>query len=318
MTEFPSKHHELPLPPGVAGRVAACASIAFTEGPAVDAAGAVYFSDIINDRILKLAPGGALSVFRQPCGRTNGQTFDREGRLLHCEGAEFGPGGARRVTRTDLASGEYTVLTERFEGARYNSPNDIAVDGEGRIYFTDPRYGDRSDLEMDVEAVYRIDPGGRVTRILEPPAVEKPNGIAVTQDGRRLYVVDSSPLPGGNRKVWAFDLARDGTPADRRLVHDFAPGRGGDGMRLDVEGNLWVAAGVLAPRHPHETTGVPPGVYVFTPGGRILGRIPVPEDLITNLAFGGADGRTLYITAGKTLYTARAPVPGQVAYPRFG
>ena len=141
-------------------------SLAFTEGPAVHADGTVYFSDIENNRIMKLAPDGTRSVFREPSGRTNGNSFDHQGRLLHCEGAEFGSGGARRITRTNLETGEYEVLTDRFEGVRYNSPNDICVDGQGRIYFTDPCYGDRSQMEMEIEGVYRIDLDGSVTRII--------------------------------------------------------------------------------------------------------------------------------------------------------
>lgn len=298
------------------------ASLVFTEGPAVDADGCVYFSDILNNRILRRAADGTLSTFREPSHRTNGQTFDRQGRLLHCEGAEFGPGGGRRVTRTDLRTGKYEVLTDRTElpdgrVVRYNAPNDICVDGRDRVYFTDPCYGDRSAMEMDIEGVYRIDPDGRVTRIIEQPAIDRPNGVAVTQDGRTLYVVDSCPTPGGNRKVWSFDLDDAGNASNQRLVYDFAPGRGGDGMRLDAEGRLYVAAGIFVPRGPHETADVPPGVYVLTPQGELLGRIPVYEDLITNCAFGGDDGRTLYITAGKTLYQTRVAAPGQVAFPAW-
>ncbi len=310
----------LPTPPGAEPATAA-ATLVFTEGPAVDAEGNVYFSDILGNRILKLSDGegaGATwSVFRQPSHRTNGQTFDREGRLYHCEGSEFGPGGGRRVTRTDLRSGAYEVLTERYEGKRYNSPNDICVDGRGRIYFTDPRYGDRSDMEMTIEGVYRIDGDGSVTRILAQPDVQRPNGIAVTQDCRTLYVVDSCSVPGGNRKIWAFDLDEGGRPGKGRAVFDFAPARGGDGMRLDMDGNLYVAAGIMTPRGPHETADVPPGVYVLTPSGELKGRIPIGEDVITNLAFGGRDGRTLYVTAGKTIFRTRVGVPGQVAYPKW-
>ncbi len=309
-------YHALPCPPAAAHlKTAVC--LAFTEGPAVDAAGNVYFSDIMNNRIMKYAADGTLSVFREPSHRTNGQTFDHQGRLYHCEGAEFGPHGGRRVTRTDLTTGEYVVVTDQYHGVRYNSPNDICVDGRGRVYFTDPCYFDRSIMEMREEGVYRIDLDGCVTRILEQPAIDRPNGIAVTQDSRHLYVIDSCPTPEGNRKVWAFDLDDAGQPHNQRLVYDFAPGRGGDGMRLDMAGNLYVAAGLLASRGPHESNDVPPGIYVISPVGEMLGRIPIYEDVITNLAFGGPDGCTLYITAGKTLITTRADVPGQVAYPRW-
>lgn len=312
------RYLELPVPvaTGEAG-VKNATVLSFTEGPAVDAAGNVYFSDIEGNRIMKLAPDGVRSVFRADSGRTNGNTFDREGRLLHCEGAENGPGGRRRVTRTNLRTGVYEVLTDRHEGQRYNSPNDICVDGQGRIYFTDPRYGDRGDLEMNVEAVYRIDTDGSVSRIVQQPQIGRPNGIAVTQDAKLLYLIDSHPILGGNRKVWCFDLDAAGNPSRQRLVYDFAPGRGGDGMRLDIEGNLYVAAGIHAPRGPHETADVPPGIYILTPHGELKGRIPIPEDVITNLAFGGRDGRTLYITAGKTLFTTRLATPGQVAYPKW-
>lgn len=304
-----------PLPAGIAAPTVATI-LAFTEGPAVDADGTLYFSDIMNNRILKRATDGAISVFREPSGRTNGNTFDREGRLLHCEGAEFGPGGGRRITRTDLKTGKYEVLTETYDGQRYNAPNDICVDGRGRIYFTDPMYYDRTQMEMQLEGVYRIDLDGSVTRILEQPAIERPNGIAVTQDSRQLYVIDSCPIVGGNRKVWGFDLDDRGTPSNQRLVFDFGGGRGGDGMRLDADGNLWVAAGIMTPRGPHEATTVPTGIYhIETSTGRLLGRVPIGEDVITNLAFGGPDGRTVYVTAGKTIFTFRAAVAGQTAWP---
>lgn len=292
-------------------------SLAFTEGPAVHADGTVYFSDIENNRIMKLSPDGTRSVFREPSGRTNGNTFDQQGRLLHCEGAEFGPGGGRRITRTNLETGGYEVLTDGFDGVRYNAPNDICVDGQGRIYFTDPCYGDRSQMEMEIEGVYRIDLDGSVTRILQQPDIQRPNGIAVTQDSRRLYLVDSCPTIGGNRKIWAFDLDEAGSPSNQHVVIDFAPGRGGDGMRIDMAGNLYIAAGITSPRGPHETADVAPGIYVVTPAGELKSRIPIHEDVLTNLAFGGTDGRTIYITAGKTLFTTRVAIPGQVAYPTW-
>ena len=139
--------------------------------------------------------------------------------------------------------------------------------------------------------MYRIDPGGAVVRVLSQPAIDRPNGLAMTPDDSTLYVIDSHPRPGGNRKIWAFDVAEDGSASGQRLVFDFGKGRGGDGMRLDTRGNLWVAAGIAVPRTSGEDADVPPGIYVITPGGKLLGRIPIPEDVITNLAFGGPDAR---------------------------
>jgi len=310
----------LGLPAGLVAEthVATADFIAFTEGPAVDGEGNVFFSDIVNNRIMKRTANGRLTVWRADSGRANGNMFDAQGRLVTCEGAEFGDGGRRRLTRTDMRTGAVEVLTDRYDGKRYNSPNDLVIDNQGRIYFTDPRYKeDRSDLELDAEAVYRLDPDGRVTRVLQQPTVQKPNGITVSPDNRTLYLVDSSPAPGGNRKIWAFDLSPDGLPSNRRLIYDFAPGRGGDGMRTDVQGNLWIAAGISRPRHANETAEVPPGVYVITPKGDLLGRIPVPEDAITNLAFGGPDLKTLYIVSGKSLFSIRVNVAGHVVYPRL-
>ncbi|MFM8252871.1 MAG: SMP-30/gluconolactonase/LRE family protein [Planctomycetota bacterium] len=310
--------HRLSLPAVVAQSDSGVAtSLAFTEGPAVDEAGNLYFSDIVSNRIWKLSPAGERTVFREPSHRTNGQTFDPQGRLYHCEGAEFGPGGGRRVTRTDLRTGEYTIVTDHFEGQRYNSPNDICSDAAGRLYFTDPRYGDRSDMEMSVEGVYRIELDGTVTRLLAQPQIDRPNGIVVTPDARQLYVIDSCPTPGGNRKIWRFELSESGAVQNQTLLFDFGMGRGGDGMRMDRAGNLYVAAGILAARGPHESLAVPPGVYVIAPTGELLGRIPIMEDVITNCAFGGVDGCTLYITAGKNVYTTRTVIPGLVVYPTW-
>ncbi len=292
--------------------VPACIA-AFTEGPAVDPDGNVFFSDIHNNRILRLSAGGELTTFRESSGRANGNMFDHEGRLVTCEGAEFGPGGGRRLTRTNLSDGSIEVLTDRYEGKRYNSPNDVCIDTRGNIYFTDPRYGDQSGREMDVEGVYRVDTRGEVRRVLGKEDVQKPNGLAITPDDGTLYVVDSNPEAGGHRRIWAFTVdASDGSLADRRLVYDFAPGRGGDGMRLDTTGNLWIAAGINAARGPGENLDVPAGVYIVSPEGTLLGRIPIPEDLVTNLTFGPPDAKTLYVTAGKNLYTMRIEQSGYV------
>jgi gluconolactonase len=293
------------------------AGVCFLEGPAMDAEGNLFVSDIQGSRILKIDASGRQSTFREDSGRTNGNTFDKEGRLISCEGAENGPGGRRRVVRTDMKTGRVEVLTERYEGKRYNSPNDVVVDPAGRIWFTDPYYAaDRSVMEHEHEAVYRIDTDGKVTRVITQPAIGRPNGIAITPDGKTLYVVDSNYIrPDGNRKIWAFDVMPDGTPTKQRQVFDFGRGRGGDGVRLDVQGNLWVAAGVSAARHANETADVPPGVYVISPEGKLLGRIPIPEDVVTNLTFGGPDKKTLYVTSGKTIFKIPTAVAGYSIYP---
>jgi gluconolactonase len=134
-----------------------------------------------------------------------------------------------------------------------------------------------------------------------------------------LYVIDSHPKVGGNRKIFAFDVAGDGSLSKQRLVYDFGIGRGGDGMKVDVKGNLWVAAGINQPRgNAGESLDVPAGIYVISPEGKLLGRIAIPEDLITNLAFGGPDRKTLFVTAGKTLYQFPVTVPGCSVHPPIG
>lgn len=305
--------HALKPPTNLVGPDTTAASdtvVCFLEGPAYDGEN-LYFSDIAGNRILKRDKSGAVSVFRADSGRTNGNIIDSQGRLVSCEGAEMGPGGRRRMTRTDLKTGAVTVLTERYEGKRYNSPNDVCEDALGRLWFTDPRYGEfRDDLEMDVEAVYRIDPDGKVARVLTQKDIDRPNGIAVSPDNKTLYVVDSHPKAGGNRKIWAFAIQKDGSLADRRLVFDFGKGRGGDGLRVDAEGNIWVAAGISVLRGTSETLDVPPGIYTIRPDGTLLGRVAIPENLITNLCFAGPDRKTVYVTAGKTIYRFSSNVPG--------
>ena len=137
----------------------------------------------------------------------------------------------------------------------------------------------------------------------------------VAPGDKTLYVVDSNDQPSGNRKVWAFDLSPKGDARGRRLVYDFRQGRGGDGVRVDMKGNLWVAAGIRTPRPPGETTDVPQGVYVMSPQGKLLGRVPIPEDYVTNLAFGGPGRKTLYVTAGTSVYRVSVAVPGHAVYP---
>jgi gluconolactonase len=302
------------LPAGAA-EVVPAAVVSVLEGPAYGPDGGLYFSDIPANRLMRRLPGGQVEIFRENSGRANGNAFDLEGCLLTCEGAEYGPGGRRRVVRTDLETGEITVLADRFEGRRYNSPNDLCVSSSGQIFFTDPCYGDRSALELGVEGVYLIDPDGAVARILGQPELERPNGVAISPDDRTLYVVDSNQELGGRRCLWAFDLDACGNPTDQRLVYDFSPGRGADGLEVDSAGFLFVCAGIMRPRTAAETADNPPGVYVFTAAHEPAGMIPVPEDLITNCCFAGPDLRTLYITAGRTLYETTVAVAGYHAFP---
>lgn len=299
-------------------QVSAATTVAFTEGPAAAADGSVYFSDISNNRIMRFdTKSGRQTVWRQPSGRANGLLFDPQGRLLACEGNEFGDNdGHRRITRTDMSSGEVEVLTDQFDGARYNAPNDIMATSNGFIFFTDPCYGDRTTMETEHESVYRIDTAGNVTRAITQPDIQRPNGIALSPDERTLYLVDSCPTVGGNRKIWAFDLADSGEVSNQRELIDFAPGRGGDGMAVDQEGNLYIAAGIRHPRGPHESTDVPSGIWVFTPSGEVRGRIDIPEDVLTNVTFGGDDLKTLFIAAGKTLFQIRVTLPGFVVHRR--
>jgi gluconolactonase len=292
--------------------------IAFTEGPAAAADGTVYFSDIANSRIMKFdSVARTTSVFREPSGRANGLLFDPQGRLLACEGNEFGDNdGNRRITRTDLVTGDVDVLTDNFEGKKYNAPNDIAACTNGQIFFTDPCYGDRTTMELDHDSVFRIDVDGSVVKVITQPKIQRPNGIALSPDERTLYLVDSCPIVGGNRKIWKFDLSPEGGVSNQEVVIDFAPGRGGDGMAVAQNGDLYIAAGISRPRGPHEAATVPPGIWIVTPAGDVKGRIPIPEDVLTNVTFGGDDLQTLFIAAGKTLFSIRVNTPGFVVHRR--
>jgi gluconolactonase len=264
----------------------------FTEGPAYGPDGCVYFSDIGN-RIMKYDPRtNKTSEFRNPSGRANGLEFDARGRLLAAEGANTG--GKRRVTRTEK-DGTITVLADNYKGKKLNSPNDLTVDARGRIYFTDPRYVGKEKREIATESVYRIDPDGTVTQLITD--VQKPNGIVVSPDMKTLYVADSNP--GGNQHLLAYPLKADGSVGKKKLLHDFGKGRGIDGMCVDARGNVWGAAG----------SGKASGVYVFSPAGKKLAFVPVPE-VATNCVFAGKDRKTLYVTAGKSLYRIKTNVKG--------
>jgi len=257
-----------------------------------------------------------LTVGRENANRANGMTFDRQGRLLTCEGSR-NPGGTRRVARYE-ADGKVTVLAETYDGKKLNSPNDVVVDAQDRVWFTDPRYVAGDVLEQPGEFVYRIDnpgeAGAKTVRVLGPGEVVRPNGICVSPDGKTLYVADSpqSTLEGSKRLLLAYDISADGSLANRRVVHDFGKGRGIDGMRVDRKGLIYGTAGVAG-----KTSDA--GIYVFDPspniGGKSLLRvIPVPETP-GNCCWGGEDGRTLYVTASRSLYAMRLDTPGYVVFP---
>ena len=299
--------------------------VAFTEGPAWHPSGNVYFSDIANNRIMRRDANGVIHVFRTPSGRTNGILFDHDGRMWCCEGG--GIESNRRVTRTE-ENGTITVMADNLNGKKFNSPNDLAIDSEGRIYFSDPRYGDRTDMQQlddegnAIEGVYRIDDVGKVTRVIAHE-VDRPNGIFVSADDKFLFLADNvndGPKgTGGNRKLWRFDLKADGTikPDTRKLLFDWGTDRGPDGMAMDVEGRLYVTAGFNFANPPAESVKkYKAGVYVISPDGGLEHFIPVPADMITNCTFGDEDGKTLYITAGHKLWSIRTKTRGCTVFSR--
>lgn len=272
-----------------------------------------------DSKISRFHARGGAGVFRSPVRGANGLLIDPQGRLICCEA------GNRRVTRQEK-DGSITVLASSFDGSKFNSPNDLCMDSKERIYFTDPRYGNRDSMEMKdekgntVEGVYRIDKTNRVTRILGRDSVDRPNGILVSPDDRFLYVADNNNAEGGVRKLWRFDLRPDGTadPGSRKLVFDWKTSRGPDGLKMDTANRIYVAAGLNKANPPHETSRpYPGGIYILSEAGRLLDFIPVPVDEVTNCAFGDDDMQTLYITAGGTLWSIRVNTPGRPTAPFF-
>lgn len=284
------------FPPGAAaGEI--FADGVFTEGPAMGPDGMLYFSDITSpDRsgnqagyIWRLDPATRQAgIWRSPSGMSNGLAWDAEGRLVSALGANF---GGRAIVRTDLGTGRSVFLAGLYHGRSLNSPNDLVLDAAGRVYFTDPRYVGHEPVEQPVEGVYRIDPDGSVTRIIDDAG--KPNGIAISPDGRTLYVASSEwPVRTGFNAVLAWDLADDGSVSNIRTLVDFRPDAGPDGMAVDVDGNIYMA------RPSAER-----GVYVVSPHGEELAYLRLPENP-TNVAFGtGEHARTLFITAGPRVYS---------------
>lgn len=282
---------------------------AFTEGPAWDGAGNVFFTNGSQAHILRWdTRAQKLSVFREHSNGANGTVFDAAGRLLVCEA---GANNRGRVTRIDVATGAVTVLAEAFAGHPLGAPNDLAVDGKGRIYFTsrlantDPKLG-------NVNAVYRIDLDGRVARILASPEIDMPNGIDLGLGDRTLHLIESDGRLNRARAIRTYDLRADGTVTNQRITFDFYPGRGGDGLCVDVAGNLYVAAGLHKTRGTSETLDTRPGIHVISPQGRLLAFRETPEDTLTNCTFGGPDRRTLFITSGRFLLSCPTKIAGRV------
>ena len=280
----------------------------FTEGPAVDRAGSVFFTNIPSSQILKMDfAARKLSVFRSESNQTNGLYFAPDGSLLACEG------GAGRVTRTNMKTGEIEVLADKYDGRRLAKPNDLCLDGKGRIYFTSRSAVEDPEGE-NPKGVYRIDPDGKLTRLLAWPEVHMPNGIVTSPDNRKLYLIEAHPDADHHRDIRVYDLDGDGNLSQGRVLIDFYPGRSGDGMCIDAEGNLYVAAGLHKMRGTSETLNTKPGIHVISPEGKLLAYRETPIDTITNCAFGGKDLKTLYITCGGLLLQLRTEIPGKPVY----
>jgi gluconolactonase len=253
----------------------------FTEGPASDREGNVFFTDQPNDRILKWSVDGKLSTFMQPCGRANGLTFDREGYLWACADEK------NELWRIDRA-GKATVVLKDYRGKLFNGPNDVWIRPGGGLYFTDPHYKrpywKRGPKEME-ECVYFFAPDYKtVTRVIDD--LKQPNGIIGTRDGQLLYVTDI-----GAGKTYRYRIQPDGSLKEKTLFCEM----GSDGMTIDIEGNIYL-------------TGK--GVSVFDPTGKKIEQIEVPESWTANVCFGGKDRQTLFITASKSLYGLRMTVNG--------
>jgi gluconolactonase len=252
------------------------------EGPVWSRQGFLLFSDYDKDRIYKYTPGKAPEVYREDSHGANGNTMDKQGRLYTCEYKE------RRVTRTDR-KGHIEVIADKFEGKRFNAPNDIVVRRDGHVYFSDPLFTKLDHRDLDFYGVYHLTPNGKLEAIARMKT--RPNGLTLSPDGKTLYVANSD-----EKNISAYTLDRAGHASNGHLVITNLQG-GPDGIRIDVKGNLYIAA--------H-------GVVVYSPDGKLLGKIATPVNP-RNLAFGDKDLKTLYMV-GNTVYSVRLDIPGSVQY----
>ena len=264
----------------------------WAEGPVYFRDGGfLVFSDIPNNRMMRwLEEDGHLSVFRAPSNYANGNTRDREGRLITCEH------DARRVTRTE-PDGRITVLIDRFEGKRLNAPNDVVVASDGAVWFTDPGYGIDGPYEGHKAAaelprnVYRLDPASGAAGVVADDFV-RPNGLCFSSDERLLYVVDSGISHGGPAHIRVFNVDGARLRNGRVFADDFAPGMT-DGVRTDVDGNVWCSMGWAAPAED--------GVRCYAPDGDLIGKVHLPEGC-ANLCFGGRKKDRLFMCASTSVY----------------
>lgn len=278
-----------------------------TEGPAWDGYGLLY-SECAASLTWRYDPSTKRrSIWRQDTNGANGMVFDRRGRLFACEGE------GRRIV--EYKDGEPTiVVVDRFDGKQFNEPNDLAVDPTGRIWFTDPNYGGRP-MQLDSESVYRADPlpgdGWKVACVTQDTV--RPNGILVSPDGTELYVAESPRPPEASRQLRAYPIGSNGALGTHRVLHDFGPHRGIDGMCLDVDGNIIATAGF-------KQSGPGPMIYIFTPTGRVLETHPVPADRPTNCTFAETRLDVLYVTCGggELFRVENTGRRGHLLYPRAG
>jgi gluconolactonase len=267
----------------------------FTEGPQWTGS-ALLFVDMATHRVMRFDPlTGETDVLYEGTNNGNGLLWTEAGQLLCCES------GARRISLISFTENRADTIVDNFEGKLLNSPNDLVMDGQGRIWFTDPRYGqDRDDMELDHESIFRLTPHGDHSHIERMTFdTTRPNGLAFSPDGKTLYVAQSDYSEGRKRELRAYPVLEDGTLGEHRVLHNFAPARGADGLKVTADGLILAAAGWT-------TDGPGPLIYVFEDSGRVVETHPLEGDFPTNLCFGGEGLTDLYITAGSGyLYRVR-------------